>query len=259
VDLGYIWICSVCYQKLSVNVSTPFAGINLKSFDLSLRLTLAGSSQNVNQRLNCRTTQQYHKVIRRAQSLYIQERVLPYLQLPGPVEIDETCISRRVRNNIGCFPKLRWVFGMFCRTTKMAVMYYIPFKKSYPLMNLVKKHVPPGSTVFSDAAASYVNLHRPASHLNRYGWYHFWINHSDNYVHEKLPFVCTSKIESTWGQMKQKYCSLNATSDPVTIGEYLDNFLAHTIMKKEKLYDFTLQCLSRYYWSRLQQFRELSQ
>ena len=40
-----------------VNVSTPFAGINLKSFDLSLRLTLAGSSQNVNQRLNCRTTQ----------------------------------------------------------------------------------------------------------------------------------------------------------------------------------------------------------
>jgi len=30
-------------------------------------------------------------------------------------------------------------------------------------------------------------------------------------------------------------------------------------MKKEKLYDFTLQCLSRYYWSRLQQFRELSQ
>ena len=37
----------------------------------------------------------YFLILRKAYGLYMRKMVLPYIKLPGPVEMDETLISRK--------------------------------------------------------------------------------------------------------------------------------------------------------------------
>ena len=59
--------------------------------------------------------QSYFLIIRKAFSLYMKKLILPYLKLPGPVEMDETLISRKRWSPFGKMPKLKWAFGLYCR------------------------------------------------------------------------------------------------------------------------------------------------
>lgn len=59
--------------------------------------------------------------------------MIPYLVLPGPVEIDETLISCKRWNPYGKMPKLKWAFGMICRYTRIPVIYYIRDKQHWTL------------------------------------------------------------------------------------------------------------------------------
>lgn len=58
----------------------------------------------------------------------------------------------------GKFPTVRWAFGFHCRTTKLPIIYQIKNKKHWNLSNYIKKHVAPGSVMFSDEHPSYVVL-----------------------------------------------------------------------------------------------------
>ena len=84
----------------------------------------------------------------------------PYLVLPGIVEIDETKIGveRGVSGAMNWHPKLRWVFGMYCRQTGLIIMYYILNRMSEFLYPKIKKHVRPGTVMISDELATYVSI-----------------------------------------------------------------------------------------------------
>lgn len=43
------------------------------------------------------------------------KKILPCLKLPGPVEMDETLISRKKWMPGGTLPKNKWAFGIYCR------------------------------------------------------------------------------------------------------------------------------------------------
>ena len=82
------------------------------------------------------------------------------------------------------------------------MLYYVPNRQKGLLIDKLKEHCTPGSIVMSDCHTSYLNLGSMKSHLSRYGFYHYWINHSHRYVHEKYVFIHQSHIESTWMSLK---------------------------------------------------------
>jgi len=64
-------------------------------------------------------------IFRKACSYYIRTKYLPGLILPGPVEVDETKVSRQKIYWNAKKPRQRWVFGLYCRSTKIILLYYI--------------------------------------------------------------------------------------------------------------------------------------
>ena len=91
------WQCARCNILQGVTIKTPLCYMDIKLFDVSLCLWI----DNVWPRLalhfvkNRSQVINYFQLIRKALSVYIKTKVLPYLVLPGPVEIDETRIGRQ--------------------------------------------------------------------------------------------------------------------------------------------------------------------
>jgi N-glycosylase/DNA lyase len=116
--------------------------------DAMLEFWLIGSNGIVPDRMCCRKNSSasvvFYKMFRKAACHYTQTKILPHLEIPGPVEIDESRVGRKVYRVLGGFPKCRWMFGMYCRQTKIPILYYINDKVHNNLMVLIKKHVLPG-------------------------------------------------------------------------------------------------------------------
>jgi hypothetical protein len=130
----------------------------------------------------------------------VKTKVLPYLILPGPCEIDEAKLGRQRWHHRGEFPKnIKWGFGLYCRTTHIPIIYEIKNKQHAYLVSIMKKHMRPGTVVHSDHHSSYVILRCAKSLLAKYGLFHYWVCHASLYVHEKFSWVFTGNIERTWG------------------------------------------------------------
>jgi len=87
--------------------------------------------------------------------------MLPYLKMPGPVEIDETRLGRQKLSKCTVFArKINRVFGMFCRSTSIPMFYYIPDRKHPTLTKIIRKHLAVAGSIISDTMTSYV---RPRS------------------------------------------------------------------------------------------------
>ncbi len=116
--------------------------------------------------------------------------------------MDETLVTRSFEVYYK-YPFHRWVFGFYCTTTKIPIMYYVTNRKIKYLHPLIKKHILPGTVLFSDEHSSYVNMHSNISHLTKYGIYHYWVVHSHTYTHEEFCFINSSIMESMWNRLKR--------------------------------------------------------
>lgn len=110
--------------------------------------------------------------------------------------MDETLVTRGFEVYYK-YPDHRWVFGFYCTTTK--------------------KHIQPGTVLFSDEHSSYVNMHSNISHLTQYGIYHYWVVHSHTYTHEEFCFINSSIMESMWNRLKRQCAGLKQCVDPYKI------------------------------------------
>ena len=77
----------------------------------------------------------------------------------------------------------------------MSVIYSIRDKKAENLIPLLKKHIRPGSIIYTDSHMSYCRMIAGVSKLAQHGWYHYWTNHSIRMVHEKFPFCHSMSME----------------------------------------------------------------
>ncbi len=69
-------------------------------------------------------------LIRKVCSLFIKTKVLPYIVLAGPVEIDETWLGWLKLTNSALYSrKINRIFGMCDRSTGIMIFYYIPDRK----------------------------------------------------------------------------------------------------------------------------------
>ena len=160
----YIWKCTFCFWTIPVSFSTPLCTMNIKKFDIALECWLMNAKSISTARLMTATSiigdqsPEYFGLFRKVASHYIEKKVLPYLVLPGPIEMDETKTSHRKYKITGGTIVVRWVFGMYCRSTKLGVLYAIKDKCHETLTDCMKKHIPRGGIIFSDSHMAYCNL-----------------------------------------------------------------------------------------------------
>lgn len=144
-----------------------------------------------------------HLLIRHVMAHYFAQKVRAYLVFSEAVEIDETKIGAQFYKAVTKCAEFRWVFGLICRKSRVPVMYFVNNRKMRALHSIIKTHVIPGAVVFSDDASQYTIKHGGRSQLCDLGYYHFWVNHSREYVNEKFPFITTCNIERNWCNMKR--------------------------------------------------------
>ena len=203
---------------MAIQNGTILAGMNIRRFDLSLTLWMMNARNAYAARMIAhrsracaRGASEYFEVFRRAYSHYAEKMILPYLVLPGPIEIDESKVNHKKFHCNGGYITIRWMFGLFCRKTKIAILYSIKDKTMNHLVPIMKKHVPTGGTIFSDSHMSYCNMNNGTSKLSSYGFFHMWTNHSFRMVHEKFPFNNTLSIERSWSEIKRICYSIKNT------------------------------------------------
>lgn len=191
----YIWKCPQCYTNCSIQTSSIMNGVNIRHLDIALTLwmmnckTLAAAKMLHSKSRNVTSTSdKFFVLFRKAHSHYAEKKILPYLVLDGPIEIDESKVNHKKFHCRGSSFIIRWMFGMYCRQTKIQVIYCIKDKSMGTLVPLMKKHCMQGTTIFSDQHMSYCNMNKGTSNLAPYGFYHMWTNHSYRMVHEKFPF-----------------------------------------------------------------------
>lgn len=166
VQNEYIWKCVFCFYAMAVNKSTIVSKLSVREFDTSLTLWLMSANSLTTARMINEKSQkvvkpvnEYFKIFRKAHSHYVKKMIRPFLVLTGPLEIDESKVNTLQRfNTVGAFVSIRWMFGMFCRNTKIMLVYVIKEKSARIILPLMKQHIAHGSTIFSDTHASYVNL-----------------------------------------------------------------------------------------------------
>jgi hypothetical protein len=89
------------------------------------------------------------------------------------------------------------------------------------LLPLIQKHVPPGTTIYSDCWKAYGSL-------EELGYKHFTVNHSENYKDLETG-VHTNNIESNWRPLKR---ALQGTQKS-TLADHLCEYLWRKEIKKK--------------------------
>ena len=143
----YVWKCPSCYTNLAVQSSTILSGVNIRHMDVALTLwmmnckTLAAAKMLHSKSRNVHaSSDRYFTLFRKAHSHYAAKKILPYLILEGPIEIDESKVNHKKFHCRGSNFIIRWMFGMYDRRTKIQVIYCIKDKSMTTLVPLMKQH-----------------------------------------------------------------------------------------------------------------------
>ena len=125
-------------------------------------------------------------------------------RLAGIVEVDETFIGGQWRNKPwrirrqgtkrGHGTSKQAIFGMFSRSTGQVIAWPIPNLKSITLLSVLRTHVDPGATIYTDGWTGYIHVldffaHQQVDHQS--GVY------ARGHIH-------TNSIESFWGYLKRR-------------------------------------------------------
>jgi hypothetical protein len=140
--------------------------------------------------------------------------------------------------------------------SRVPMLYHCKSKDHHSFVEMIKKHALPGCIIYSDTHSSYVNTNSCTSKLARYGFYHFWINHSCKYVHEKFGFVHTTPIECCWNNLKKTACGLRSAMASKAITQHLNSYSFRCIFRKDGLHHMILKSI-RYAYER--QYRKYLQ
>src|SRR5437763_1406269 len=113
-------------------------------------------------------------------------------------------------------------------------------KKKETLLSILINHVEPGSEVYSDKASSYVTV-RGRSHLEEYGFNHYYVNHSLEFVDSLDPSIHTNNIERSWRSLRASISHIKRSIPEDQVIAYLDAFQFLTMFQRESLYNVFLQ------------------
>ena len=178
---------------------------------------------------------------------YIQT-VLPNIIFEGDVEIDESLFGRRCkyhRGNPNVGIKV-WIFGIISRATNSIILYPVDNRDADTLIPIIKRHVAPGSRIFSDCWAAYRGL-------NSEGYEHFTVSHKTNFKAKyknvetgEIIECCTNSIEGAWKHAKAHFRKINGCSLS-TFGGHLSEIIWRNHVKNDNIFEaFYTQITSIY-------------
>jgi len=192
-----------------------------------------------NTKMSYCSIRQYSKLCRDICHIYVQS-ILQDIKFEGTVEVDEACIYKLRKGRNGRIAKIvYWVFGLKSRLTKQVIIYPVLYRKREILINIVKKHVKPGSLILSDRFSAYWNNRTspPTSHLIPHGYLHLGINHSIHFVSDINNQIHTNTIERVWRSLKGKFKNFKPKKQ---IQQTISQFIMETWIPKEDRYYFML-------------------
>lgn len=232
--------------------STLLHGVHMKQFDVGIHLfceahirpTVLDRLTNPENKIVCNSFAV--RIVRICMAYYWRTWVQPYLVFDDQVEIDESACKTSSEYNHLCYLKMyRWVFGMLCRRTRIIIMYGMIHRRMPHIHELIKRHLAPGTTIYSDSSRLYCNLNQRVSMFDYLGrdYTHFWTNHNaGEYVHCKFPFNKTMGLESQWGRFKLENQGSYTSKHVDDLQRVADAFSTKTLIKPERLRDFVYRC-----------------
>jgi len=130
----------------------------------------------------------------------------------GEIEIDESLFGRRIKHHRGNPTGLKiWVFGMVERSSNTIIMYPVNDRSRSTLLPIIKRHVAPGSTIYSDGWSAYCDLnnegYRHFTVVHKYTFKSFYKNVETGAVVE----VHTNRIEGAWRHAKTHFRKISGT------------------------------------------------
>ena len=122
------------------------------------------------------------------------------------VEVDECKLGKR-KYNRGHYVGGVWVLGRVERTeSRKAFLVTVPDRGGRTLMNVLSRHILPGSVILTDLWRGYSAL------AETLGVEHRTVNHSETFVNP-IDGTCTNTIEGTWNGVKLSMSARKRTGE----------------------------------------------
>lgn len=146
------------------------------------------------------------------------------------IEVDETKFGQR-KNHVGRIRDGTWILGIIERGSKRFRLEICPNNKrdADTLLPLIEKHVEQGSTIHTDKWKAY-------SALSRSGYFHFPVNHSQNFV-DPVTGAHTQTIEASWRSLKETLRKNGIHADE-KLGDRMMEFLFRRKCRLENIHPF---------------------
>ena len=178
--------------------------------------------------------------------------------------LDESLVAKR-KNHVGRTVEQFWIFGVYDTDRKIGAFELIPDRtqatlfpliRKYVKIPLIRKYVLPGSIIYSDRAAMYVNnnagIDPPPSHITRRiqvnpPYVHESVNHKENFI-DPTSGACTNGVELLWKNAKMKLKAMSGTTRE-RLPSYLDEFQWRQVYGKKTIeaFDNILEQISLFY------------
>ena len=216
-----LWRCKDCRKEFSVKKGTIFedSPIALSKWLPAIWLYSAGKKGRSSHQLarDLGVTQKTAWFISHRIRLAMETESFD-APLSGEVEVDETMMGGKDQNKHKQFRRGNWgpqvgkvaVMGLLERHGEVRAMTVTSRHKPV-LQAEVRRHVAPGSTVYSDQLKSYQGLAED--------YVHEVINHSEEYVRGH---VHTNGIENFWSLFKRVIYGTHHSVQPFHLDRYLD-------------------------------------
>lgn len=133
------------------------------------------------------------------------------------VEIDEAKFGRR-KYNRGRLITGQWLFGGIERGTKKIFILPVVSRKAEVLIPIIKKHIAPGSIIYSDCWKAYEQIDKST-------YQHQTVNHSENFV-DPHTGVHTQNVERLWRDVRGVVPKYGRRE------YHFDHYLAEFVFKK---------------------------
>ena len=209
-------ICSACINEMPIFKNTMFEKLLLCDIFVFLLIFLFVTNSTIQEiakilkLMNIKCSRKtlfyyYKKLLIISNKFY--ENTNNYILMNGEMEIDEShfyikkkskAVSRNYKSNN------LWVFAIKKRNSEECFVQILRNRKASTIHPLIIAHIKKYSTIYSDCFGTYVNTKTLIwkSKLEGYGFIHYWVNHSQEYVSYNFPHIHTNGIERLWEDIK---------------------------------------------------------
>ena len=119
----------------------------------------------------------------------------PIGRLNDIVEIDEMIITKR-KYKRGILVPLQWVVGRICRRIKKFFIVSVCNRKEVTLLNVIRRHVMPGTLILTDGWREYQNMGSHPYHsltiIN--SQFSGSVKFNDSHVEHRESLACAKKV-----------------------------------------------------------------